>query len=85
MKKTSHALGYAILALCYLSGLSRTQNKGQYILAFILAVLYSASDEFHQRFVPGRHPSPIDVGIDSFGAALALIFTYLLRQRSLKL
>ncbi|RMG22437.1 MAG: VanZ family protein [Bacteroidetes bacterium] len=32
-------------------------------------VIYAASDEFHQLFVPGRVGSLLDVGIDSLGAA----------------
>jgi VanZ family protein len=36
-------------------------------------VLYSATDEFHQSFTPGRHPAVTDVMIDAIGAAVALI------------
>ncbi len=42
------------------------------LLAWFLAVLYAVSDEVHQSFVPGRHASAVDVGIDALGAALAL-------------
>jgi VanZ family protein len=41
-----------------------------YGLAFLMAVLYSATDEWHQSFVPGRHPTLTDIGIDALGAAL---------------
>jgi len=41
--------------------------------AFALAVLYAASDELHQGFVAGCHPSALDVGIDATGALLALV------------
>jgi VanZ family protein len=37
-----------------------------------MACLYSATDEFHQSFVPGRHPAVTDVMIDAAGAALTL-------------
>ena len=40
-------------------------------LAFTVA--YAASDEFHQSFTAGRHPSLVDVGIDSVGALIALL------------
>ena len=36
-------------------------------------VLYAASDELHQGFVAGRHPSALDVAIDASGALLALV------------
>jgi hypothetical protein len=41
--------------------------------AFALAVLHAASDELHQGFVAGRHPSALDVAIDAGGALLALV------------
>ncbi len=42
-------------------------------LSWVLAAAYAASDEFHQSFTAGRHPSPLDVTIDSLGALIALI------------
>jgi VanZ family protein len=42
-------------------------------LAWLLAVLYAATDEFHQSFVPGRHPSVWDVVVfDNLGALVSL-------------
>ena len=75
VKKGGHAFGYGLLALSYLRGL-----KGRYkdiyskwlYMAWIMATLYSASDEFHQSFVPGRHPAVADVFIDALGAGFTL-------------
>ena len=39
---------------------------------FVFAVLYAASDEFHQSFVPTRGPSVKDVMLDAAGAYIAL-------------
>jgi VanZ family protein len=39
--------------------------------AFAVALLYAASDEWHQSFVEGRHGTPVDVLIDSVGMAVA--------------
>jgi VanZ family protein len=41
-------------------------------LALGLAVLYAATDEFHQSFIPSRTAEVRDVFIDAFGAALGL-------------
>jgi VanZ family protein len=41
------------------------------VAAFALCVAYSATDEWHQTFVHGRHGTPVDVGIDAVGAATA--------------
>jgi VanZ family protein len=40
--------------------------------AWLICVLYAASDEFHQAFVPSRGSSVADVGLDAVGAASAL-------------
>ncbi len=71
VKKAGHMLGYGLLALSYWRGM-RFDKK--YIwLAWSLAVLYAMTDEFHQSFVAGRHPSPVDVfGFDGAGAGIAL-------------
>jgi VanZ family protein len=43
-------------------------------LAWLFAVLYAATDEFHQSFTPGRHASFEDVLIyDNLGAYLAVL------------
>ena len=73
VKKGGHAIGYGLLALSYLHLFDYKKNR--YWLAWLLAVLFSATDEFHQSFVPGRHPSLTDVLVfDNLGAALALFF-----------
>ena len=53
----------------------RTTRPGDFLvkhtslLAWLMAVLFSATDEFHQAFVPGRHPSLTDVLVfDNLGA-----------------
>lgn len=75
VKKGGHALGYGLLALAYRRALddSNRQPKQTYLYAWLLAGLYAAGDEFHQSFVPGRHPSGWDVLIDNLGAAAALL------------
>jgi hypothetical protein len=71
VKKGGHMLGYAILALAYRRGLGWKMNRSP--AAWALAVLYALLDEFHQSFVPGRHPSLVDALLfDAGGAALAL-------------
>jgi VanZ family protein len=71
VKKGGHMLGYGLLALAYWVGLRF--DKRRWWLAFLLALIYAISDEFHQSFVPGRHPSWVDVlFFDGGGAAIAL-------------
>jgi VanZ family protein len=43
------------------------------VWSWVLTAAYAATDEFHQSFTSGRHPSPVDVAIDSVGALLFLL------------
>jgi len=71
IKKTAHAIGYGLLALSYFHFFNYDYKK--YWLAWLLAVAFSATDEFHQSFVLGRHASITDVLVfDNLGAAFAL-------------
>ena len=67
LRKLAHTTEYAILGALLVRATRRPN------LAFGLGVLYAASDELHQTFVPGRHGSPIDVAIDSVGIALGIL------------
>ncbi len=79
VKKMGHAIGYGLLALSYLHFFDYKKNR--YWLSWLLAVLFSATDEFHQSFVPGRHPSLTDVLVfDNLGAALTLLSFYFYRR-----
>ena len=71
VKKTSHAIGYGLLALSYLFWLNN-KNK-RYWLAWLMAFAFSVTDELHQSFMPGRHASLQDVIIfDNLGALAGL-------------
>jgi VanZ family protein len=73
VKKGGHAFGYALLALSYYYALPQRLSKiYRMITAFLMAVLFALSDEYHQSFVEGRTSSLRDVAIDGFGAAIAL-------------
>ncbi len=83
VKKGGHFSGYALLAFSYWYWLRFDPKKGW--LAWLLAVLYGATDEFHQSFTPGRHPSPLDALIyDNLGALLAVLITSWARNRKSK-
>ena len=74
-KKGGHAFGYALLAYTYWYALDGQKNPQAAWWAWLLALLYSATDEFHQSFTPGRHPSAIDVLVfDNLGAAFSMLF-----------
>jgi VanZ family protein len=66
LRKGAHMTEYAILAALL------ARATGRLGVALALAVAYSASDEFHQTFVRGRHGSPVDVAIDTVGMLVGL-------------
>jgi VanZ family protein len=71
VKKSGHVIGYAILASLYWRALTFRGNNRW--VAWLLAILYAITDEFHQSFVAGRHPSIWDVMIfDNLGALTSL-------------
>lgn len=89
VRKLAHMFEFAVLAVLYQTALARsiTKANGQakskfkhYCLAFVLAVLYALSDEWHQSFVPGRSSSLLDSGVDSIGALIGLTTVYWLRR-----
>ncbi len=73
VKKSGHMLGYAMLGFSYLRAIN-TRSKWAYLAALLAVVVYAFSDEFHQSFVAGRNSSIIDVGIDTAGAFLGMVF-----------
>jgi VanZ family protein len=76
IKKMGHVIGYALLALSYFHLLR--YDKKRYWLAWLLALTFSATDEFHQSFVSGRHASVYDVlFFDNFGALIGLCMNFI--------
>ncbi len=74
IKKAGHMTGYGLLAVAYWYGMHLNKNLGW--LAFLLAILYAMTDEFHQTFVSGRHPSWVDVLVfDASGALIGLFLS----------
>ena len=73
LRKLAHAAEYAILAALLTRALSPRA-------AWLGAVAFSVTDEFHQAFVPGRAARPLDVAIDATGALVGLLVLRRLRR-----
>jgi VanZ family protein len=75
LRKLAHVTEYAVLTLAWvraLHGLLPTPSLTQVLAgAACISLFYAGADEFHQTFVGGRHGTPVDVLIDSVGAAIA--------------
>lgn len=74
-RKSAHFFAYLVLGLLLVKALLRNgvAFRRAMLWAFALSVLYAASDEFHQLFIPGRSGEVRDVLIDSTGAATGLL------------
>ena len=71
IKKSGHVMGYAILAFLYWRALEFGEDRRW--AAWLLALLYALTDEFHQSFVAGRHPTIWDVILfDNLGTLISL-------------
>ena len=75
VRKAGHMFVFGVLAVLIWRALTLGWRPSvpAMPLSWLLAAAYAASDEFHQSFTAGRQPSPVDVGIDSLGALVALL------------
>ncbi len=76
--KLVHLFYYGVLAYLFRRLLVFRQrfdflSKYADLLSIVFAVLYGATDEFHQLFTHGRHGQLSDVFIDGFGACLFIV------------
>ena len=71
IKKSGHVFEYAVLAFWVWYALDFRKDRRW--LVWLIAILYAATDEYHQSFVVGRYPSVWDVVIfDNVGALISL-------------
>lgn len=72
-----HEAAYFGLTVLLIRALSGGTWKGvtfaSLLAAWVIAVLYGVTDEWHQSFVPNRHAELRDLGSDAIGAVVATI------------
>lgn len=93
IRKLAHMTEFGILAMLIFvatkSYVKIKTIKHRYIIAWLVAVCYAGTDEFHQLFVPGRSGNLFDVCVDATGitSALFLIFgaKYVLQKCNLEI
>jgi len=67
-----HFTVYAVLAVLVWWALRGAGIRHPMLWALAVTVLYGVSDEYHQSFVPNRHPDVFDLATDFAGAVIAL-------------
>lgn len=82
IRKGAHFSIFFVLGLLSISFLKEYHDITwkEMFYAFLFSFLYACSDEFHQLFVSGRSGNIIDVGIDSLGAYVGILFYYFYYQ-----
>ena len=86
LRKWAHFLEFCCLGmlLCRLAQLRGSLTFRKLLYCWIGGVLAACADEVIQRFVPGRGPALIDVGIDTLGLTLGIgiiSLVYCVKQR----
>ena len=76
-----HFMVYGVLAALLWWALRGVGVRRPLLWALAVTVLYSFTDEFHQSFVPNRHPDVFDLATDLAGAVTALLIVSWLSAR----
>jgi VanZ family protein len=80
LRKTGHFVGYGTVGFTFLRAWLHTRARGgvptlvswrleSSILAILSTAVVASADEFHQTFIPSRTGTPVDVLLDTCGAA----------------
>jgi VanZ family protein len=69
-----HFIAYFILACTFYFALGPRFShwKGK-LLVILFCFIYGVTDEYHQSFIPNRHPDWTDLRNDTIGALLAML------------
>ncbi len=72
--RIAHVLEFTVLGALLLraTGKDRPIARREMMVTLIIIALYGASDEFHQRFTPGRSSEAFTVLFDVAGGALGM-------------
>ena len=83
--KFFHIVEYTVLGALLIRAVMESKFSESYVklalLAFVIGVLYGYSDEWHQRFVPGRQYDLTDWLADAIGIAFG-IYLHLKKRMS---
>jgi VanZ family protein len=77
-KKTAHIVVYAILYFLIVRSFLKLNFKFEkiWLKVFFICLTYAIFDEIHQSTVPGRTATVTDVGFDSLGAGMVILYKF---------
>lgn len=75
IRKGAHMGEYALLAVCALLHICCYEKKPRrfWLWTWGFCIVFAATDEMHQLFVPGREGRVLDVCIDSIGSLMGVL------------
>lgn len=81
IRKAGHITEFMILEIFLMIPffVYKIRGKKRITWPVVIGIVYAATDEIHQIFVPGRGPAVRDVGIDAIGIAIGLFFAWCFR------
>ena len=79
VRKVAHYSIYTLVGILLMSLMSTYKIKelDRIAVSLIVGVIYAATDEIHQAFVPGRGPLVADVILDSMGVLTGIFIVIL--------
>ncbi len=72
--ETLHINGHFLMYTLLYLALYKSMENGK--KAFFIAFIFSLTDEFHQRFVPGRNAGLFDIMVDNLGILLGSLLVW---------
>jgi VanZ family protein len=79
LRKTAHVMEFGLLWFLWWRAFGYGSPRAV-VAAAAVAMLYAATDEWHQSFVAGRVGSPWDWAIDVAGVGVAVLLAHRVRQ-----
>ncbi len=83
IRKLAHFTIYTIggvITFVFMNKLNIT-NKRKILYSIMFCLIYAITDEIHQYYVPGRSCDIRDVLIDTIGASIGILITYLIYSK----
>ncbi|SFT32828.1 VanZ like family protein [Lachnospiraceae bacterium XBD2001] len=84
VRKGAHMAEYAILGFLLAGALEIRHLFILWLVAWMIAIAYAGTDEFHQTFVPGRSGELRDVCVDGAGALIGVSVKIWIEKMKLK-
>ncbi len=79
LRTCAHGLEFMGLSMLFFNAIYATWKKNiTIIIAFVCTVCYAVTDEIHQIFVPDRAFQISDIIVDSTGAMIGAVVSYLI-------